>query len=122
MSETETLSKTVYPSIQVITCIYIYIYVYIKVSRYMQISSSLHYTQGDMGVPEYLSKRVGIRATLRQIRKYELMKLSMPFVSSMYADCCFQYCYSGNSLPDELRIISSFVTFKCRLYSHMLSL
>ena len=38
-----------------------------------------------MGVPEYISKRVRIRATTRPSRKYEMMKLSVPFVSSMYA-------------------------------------
>ena len=42
----------------------------------------------------------------------------------MYVDAAFtvaapMYC---NSLPDELRTISSFITFKYRLYSNMLSL
>ena len=37
-----------------------------------------------MGVPEYLSKRVRIRTTTRPSRKCELMKLSVPFVSSMH--------------------------------------
>ena len=42
-----------------------------------------------MGVPEYLKKRVRIRTTTHQSRKCELMKLSVPFVLSMYADAAF---------------------------------
>ena len=47
-----------------------------------------------MGVPEYLSKRIRIPATTRPSRKYlrhicELMKLSVPFISSMYAYTVF---------------------------------
>ena len=36
-----------------------------------------------MGVPECLSKGVIIRATTRPSLKYELMKLYVPFVSSI---------------------------------------
>ena len=77
-----------------------------------------------MVVPSYLSKRFRIRTTSRPSRKFELMKLSVPFVSSMYADAAFTAAAPKywNSLPDDLHTISSFVTFKCRLYSHMLSL
>ena len=77
-----------------------------------------------MGVPEYLSKGVIIRATTRPSRKCELMKLYVPFVSSMYADADFTVAAPKywNSLPGELRTLSSFITFKCRLYSYMLSL
>ena len=66
-----------------------------------------------MGVPEYLSKGVIIRITIRPSRKCELMKLSVPFVSSMYADAAFTVAAPKymNSLPDELRTISSFITF-----------
>ena len=42
-----------------------------------------------IGVPEYLSKGVIIRVTTRPSRKCELMKLSVPFDSSMYADAAF---------------------------------
>ena len=57
-----------------------------------------------MGVPEYLSKRVRIRATNCPSRKCELMKLSLPFVSSMYADAAFTVAAQKywNSLPDDL--------------------
>ena len=57
----------------------------------MQVSSSLHYSQGYiyMGVPSYLSKGLLIRTTTRPSRKCELMKLSLPLVSSMYADSAF---------------------------------
>ena len=52
------------------------------------------------------------------------MKLSMTFVSSMYADAAFTVAAAKywNSLLDDLRTISSFITFKCRIYSYMLSL
>ena len=68
-----------------------------------------------MEVPSYLSKGLIIRTTNRPSRKCELTKLSLPLVSSMYADAAFivaapKYC---NSLPDELRTMSSFITFKC---------
>ena len=77
-----------------------------------------------MVVPSYLSKGVIIRTTTHPSRKCELMKLYVPFVSSMYADAAFtvaapKYC---NSLPDELRTMSSFITFKCRLHTYMVSL
>ena len=77
-----------------------------------------------MGVPEYQSKRVRIRATTRLRRKCELIKLSMSFVSSMYADSVFTVAAPKyrNSLPDYLRTISYFITFKCWLHSYMLSL
>ena len=49
--------------------------------------------------PSYLSKGLIIRTTTRPSRKCELMKLSLPLVSSMYR-CCFHGKY-WNSLPDE---------------------
>ena len=42
-----------------------------------------------MEVPSYLSKGLIIRTTTRPSRKCELMKLSLPLVSSMYADAAF---------------------------------
>ena len=68
-----------------------------------------------MGVPEYISKGLIIRETTRPSRKCKLMKLSVPLVSSMYADAAFTVAAPKywNSLPDELRTISSFITFKC---------
>ena len=77
-----------------------------------------------MGVPSYLSKGLIIRETNRPSRKCELMKLSVPFVSSMYADDAFTVATPKywNSLPDELRTLSYFITFKYRLHSYMLSL
>ena len=77
-----------------------------------------------MGVPDYLSKRVRILETTHPSRKCELIKLSVPFVSSMYVDADFTVAAAKywNSLPDNLRTISSFVNFKYQLYSHMLSL
>ena len=42
-----------------------------------------------MGVPSYLSKGLIIRTTICPSRKCELMKLSLPRVSSMYADAAF---------------------------------
>ena len=52
------------------------------------------------------------------------MKHSVPFVSSIYADAAFIVAAPKywNSLPDELRTQSYFITFKCRLHSYMLSL
>ena len=78
-----------------------------------------------MRILKYLSNRVRIRAT-RQSRKYELIKLPVPFFSSMYADYDFtvsspKYAY-WNSITDDLWTILYFVSFKCRLYSHVLSL
>ena len=77
-----------------------------------------------MGVPSYLSKGLIIRTTTRPNRKCELMKLSVPLVSSMYADVAFTVAAPKywNSLPDELRTMSSFITFKCRLHTYLLSL
>ena len=77
-----------------------------------------------MGVPSYLSKGHIIRTTTRPSRKCELMKLSVSLVSSMYADAAFTVAAPKywNSLPDELRTLSSVITFKCRLYSYILSL
>ena len=77
-----------------------------------------------MGVPEYLSKGVIIQTTTRPSRKCELMKLSDPLVSSMFADAAFTVAAPKywNSLPGELRTMSSCITFKYRLYSYMLSL
>ena len=77
-----------------------------------------------MGVLEYLSKRVIIRATTRPSRKCELMKLPLSRISSIYADAAFTVAAPKywNSLRDELRTMSSFITFKCRLHSYMLSL
>ena len=77
-----------------------------------------------MGVPSYLSKGLIIRTTTRPSRKCELMKLYLPLVSSMYADAAFTVSAPKywNSLPDELRTISSFMSFKCRLHKYMVSL
>ena len=83
-----------------------------------------------MGVPSYLSKGVRIRATIatneytRPSRKCELMKLSLTLASSMYVDTAFTVAAPKywNSLPDELRTMSSFTTFKCRLHTYMVSL
>ena len=77
-----------------------------------------------MGVPSYLSKGLIIRTTTRPSRKCELMKLSLPLVSSMYADAAFTVAAPKywNSLPDELRTMSSFMSFKCRLHTYMVSL
>ena len=71
-----------------------------------------------MGVPEYLSNGV-----ISPSRKCELMKLSEPFVSSIYADAAFTIAAPKywNSLPDELRTMSYFINFKCQLYSYMIS-
>ena len=77
-----------------------------------------------MRVPSYLSKGLIIRATTCPSFKCELMKLSLPLVSSMYADAAFTVAAPKywNSLPDELRSMSSFITFKFRLHSYMLIL
>ena len=77
-----------------------------------------------MGVLSYLSKGLIMQATTRPSRKCELMELSLPLVSSIYADATFTVAAPKywNSLPDELWTLSSFITFKCRLYSFMLSL
>ena len=77
-----------------------------------------------MGVPSYISKGLIIRTTTRPSRKCELMKLSLPLASSMYADAALTVAAPKyrNSLPDELRTMSSFITFKCRLHTYMLSL
>ena len=45
-----------------------------------------------MGVPEYLSNGVILLATTRPSSKCELMKLYVPFVSSMYADAADHCC------------------------------
>ena len=65
-----------------------------------------------------------IRTTTRPSRKCELMKLSLPLVSFMYADAAFTVAAPKywNSLPDELRTMSSFMSFKCRLHTYMVSL
>ena len=42
-----------------------------------------------MGVPSYLSKGLIIRTTTRPSRKCKLVKLSLPLVSSIYADAAF---------------------------------
>ena len=80
-----------------------------------------------MGVPSYISKGLIIRATTRPSRKCELMKLSVPQAeaqASIYAGDVFTVATPKywNSLPDELRTLSYFITFKCRLHSYMLSL
>ena len=77
-----------------------------------------------MGVPSYISKGLIIRTTTRPSRKCELMKLSLPHVSSMYADAAFTVTAPKywNSLLDELRTMSSCITFKCRLHTYMVSL
>ena len=61
-----------------------------------------------MGVPLYLSKGLIIRITTCPSGKYELMKLSLPLVSSMYEDTAFTVAAPKywNSLPDELWTIS----------------
>ena len=61
-----------------------------------------------MGVPEYLSKIVRIRAITIPSRKCEPMKLSVPYFSSMYADAAFTVAAQKywNSLPDDLRTMS----------------
>ena len=48
----------------------------------------------------------------------------LPIVSSIYSDAAFTVAAPKywNSLPDELPTLSYFITFKCRLYSYMLSL
>ena len=73
-----------------------------------------------MRFSEYLSKGVIIRSTTLPSRKCDLMKLSVPFISSIYDVPNAPKCW--NSHPDELRIISYFSTFKYRIYSYMLSL
>ena len=79
-----------------------------------------------MGVPSYLSNGIIIRSTIRPIRKCELIKLSLPLVSSIYAsaDAAFTVAIPKywNSLPDELRTLLYFIIFKCRLDSNILSL
>ena len=49
------------------------------------------------------------------------MKLSLPLVSSMYEDAAFTVAAPKywNTLPDELRTKSSFITFKSRLHSYI---
>ena len=76
-------------------------------------------------VPEYLSKRVRIRATTHPSPKYELMKryvshLCMQMLD-MYAKVSLLLLRNTGTVFPDLRTISYFVTFKCRLYSHMLS-
>ena len=77
-----------------------------------------------MGVPSYLSKGLIILTTTRPSRKCEHMKLSLPIVSYMYADSAYTVSALKywNSIPDELRTMSSFITFKCRLHTYMISL
>ena len=77
-----------------------------------------------MGVPSYLSKGLIARTTTRPIHKCDLMKLSLLLVSSMYAYAALTVAAPKywNSLPDELRTMSSFITFKCRLHTYMVSL
>ena len=77
-----------------------------------------------MGVPSYLSKGLIILTTTRPSRKCELMKLYLPLVSSMYADAAFTVAAPKywNSLPDELLTMLSFITFKCRLHTYMVSI
>ena len=69
-----------------------------------------------MGGQSHLSKGLIILATTRPSRKCELMKLFVPFVSSMYAYTVFTVAAPKywNSLPDELQTISYFITFKYR--------
>ena len=64
-----------------------------------------------------------MQATTHPSRKYEIIKCSMSFVSSMYADAAFTLAAPKywNSIPDELRTISYIVTFKCRLYIDYIS-
>ena len=52
-------------------------------------------------------------------RKCELIKLSVPLVSVVYADAAFTIAAPKywNSLLDEL---SYFITFKCRLYLYII--
>ena len=56
---------------------------------------------------------------IRPSRKCELMKLSVPFVSSMYADAAFTVAAPKYWINLPLTIYY-FITFKCRLYSHIL--
>ena len=74
-----------------------------------------------MGVPSYLSKGLIIRTTTRPSRKCELMKISLPLASSMYADAAFTVAVPKywNSISDELRTMSSCITFKCLLHTYM---
>ena len=57
-----------------------------------------------MGVTEYISKIVRIRENPRPILKCELMKLSVPFVPSMYTYNAFTVAAPKywHSLPDDL--------------------
>ena len=75
----------------------------------MQVSTSLHYSQGYI----YGSSVIPIEGTHNSNNyssscKCELMKLSLPLVSSMYADAAFTVAAPKywNSLPDELRTMS----------------
>ena len=75
-----------------------------------------------MEVLSYLYKGLIIRTTTRPSRKCELMKLSLPLVTSRYTDAAFIVVAPKywNSLTNELRTMSSFITFKCRLHTYML--
>ena len=77
-----------------------------------------------MGVPSYTSKGVIIRAITHPSRKSELIKLYVPLVSSIYAYDTFTVAAPNywKIIPDKLRNISYFITFKCLLYSNILSL
>ena len=106
-------------------CIYIYTYITsVSVDRKVTLIYLVYYNTIYMGVPSYLSKGLIIRATTRPSRQCELMKLSVPLVSPIYAYAAFTVAAPKywNSLPDELRTQSYFITFKCRLHSYMLSL
>ena len=65
-----------------------------------------------------------IRATTSPSRKCELMKISVQIVLSIYTNAAFTVAAPKfwNSIPDELRTQSYFITFKCRLHSYMLLL
>ena len=76
------------------------------------------------GFPEYLAQSITIQSSNRSSRKCHIMKLVQQSTSLEFSESAFSVIApkSWNSLPYDIRCITSILLFKRKLYVHFKSL
>ena len=76
------------------------------------------------GFPEYLAQSITIQSSNRSSRKCHIMKLVQKSTSFAFSESAFSVIApkSWNSLPYDIRRVSSISLFKRKLYVHFKSL
>ena len=70
------------------------------------------------GFPEFVDQSITIQSSNRSSRKFHIMKLAQRSTSLAYSESAFSVIAqkSWNSLPYDIRCITSFSLFKRKLY------